>query len=115
MAAYSGTPTNLQTWEEGDRQGKHVRMWRRLSVSLSSQGGLTNTLGAVALGFKAGSLSAARLVLFTDGSSVKRAVTLMTDGTNVYTADPQVSTDADRGKAADVTGTLVLEVAGLRP
>ncbi len=114
MAAYSGTPTVLSAWVEKDQAGRALRLRKRLSLSLSSQGGLSNTIGAVALGFQAGSLQLAQTVLFTDGSSVKRCVGCFTDGDNLYTADPQVSTDADRGKAADVTGTLIVEVAGLQ-
>jgi hypothetical protein len=113
MGAYTGTPTQLLAWEEGDRQGKYVCTVRRLSITLATQGGLTNTVSAVSLGFRSGGLISAQAILFTDGSSVLRAVTLMTDGTYLYVADPQVSTDADRGKAADVTGTLVCEVRGL--
>lgn len=99
--------------EEASKNGQSIYVIKRLSLSLSSQGGLSNTIGAVALGFRAGGLVGAHTLLFTDGSSNKRWIGLFTDGTNLYTADPQVSTDADRGKAADVTGTLVCEVWGL--
>lgn len=112
MGAYTGTPTVVNSWEEGDRNGKFIRVVKQLSLALSSQGGTTNTVGYAALGFADGGIDSVRTVLFTDGSSVLRAVATMTDGDNVYTADPQVSTDADRGKAADVTGTLVIEVSG---
>jgi hypothetical protein len=88
-------------------------MRKRISISLSSQGGGTNVISATSLGFRSASLIGARCLLFTDGSSVKRWIALFTDGTNLYTADPSVATDADRGKAADVTGTLVAEVDGL--
>lgn len=115
MAAYSGTPTRVGpgSWERGDRSGKFVSKVKRLSLTLVAQGGLTNTIGAVALGFRSGGLIQARCILFTDGSANKRYIGLFTDGTNLYTADPSVATDADRGKAADVTGTLVCEVEGL--
>ena len=114
MAAISSSAvTQVSAWEEGDRQGKFVRVRKRLSIALSSQGGASNTIGAVALGFRASGLISAQCLLFTDGSLVKRWVGLFTDGDNVYVADPQVSTDADRGKAADVTGTLVAEISGL--
>lgn len=111
MAAYSGTPTINRWWAVGDRYGKLQEISKDLSISLSSQGGLTNTVGKTALGFT--TINTVQLISFTDGSSVLRALGLMTDGTNVYTADPQVSTDADRGKAADVTGTLVFRITGL--
>lgn len=113
MAAYSGTPTVDLIWEVGDRNGKHIRVCKRLSLSLSSQGGASNNIPASALGFRSSGIKAARCILFTDGSSVKRHIALFTDGDYLYTADPAVSTDADRGKAADVTGTLVCEVEGL--
>lgn len=113
MSAYSGTPTVDLIWEIGDRQGKHIRVCKRLTLSLTAQGGLSNTIGYAALGFRSGGIKAARTILFTDGSSVLRNVGLFTDGNNVYTADPAVSTDADRGKAADVTGTLICEIEGL--
>ena len=115
MAAYTGTPTLVGpgSWERGDRGGKRISKVRRLSLTLTAQGGLTNTISAVSLGFRSGGLIQARCILFTDGSANKRHVDLFTDGTYLYTADPSVATDADRGKAADVTGTLVCEVEGL--
>jgi hypothetical protein len=115
MAAYSGTPTRvgIGAYEKGERSGKLVSKVKRMSLSLTAQGGLTNTIGAVALGFRSGGIISAKCILFTDGSANKRFIGLFTDGTNLYTADPLVSTDADRGKAADVTGTLICEVEGL--
>lgn len=116
MSAYSGTPTKVGpgAWEEGDRQGKFLGVTKRLSLVLSSQGGGTNTISATSLGFRSTGLISARCILFTDGSSVKRWIALFTDGTYLYTADPTVATDANRGAAADVTGTLVCEVTGLQ-
>jgi hypothetical protein len=115
MAAFSGTVSLLQNgaWERGTRQGRLVAVCKRISITLAAQGGSTNLISAVSLGFRTGGLLKAQCVLFTDGSSVKRWVGLFTDGTNLYVADPQVVTDADRGKAADVTGTLIAEVEGL--
>lgn len=110
MAAYSGTPTVVRFWYVGDRNGKQVEISKDLTITLSSQGGLTNTVGDTALGFA--SINTVQTIQFVDGSSVIRAVALTTDGTNVYTCDPQVSTDADRGKAADVTGTLTFRITG---
>ncbi len=112
MAAYSGTPTVLSTWYEGDRFGKFIRIKKRLTITLSSQGGGTNTIGAVALGFIAGQIQDVNCVLFVDGGAVNRWVGLFTDGTNVLVADPTVATDANRGAASDVTGTLTFEIAG---
>lgn len=111
MGAYSGTPTVVATWEEGDRFGKRIRVVKRLSLSLSSQGGATNNIPASALGFS--SLSQARCVLFTDGGSQKRVVWCFTDGDYLYIGDPTQATDADRGEPADVSGTLVVEVGGI--
>lgn len=110
MAAYSGTPTVVRTWSTGDRNGKLVEVTKDLTITLSSQGGLTNTIGKAALGFT--EIHTVLTLQFVDGSSVIRAVALTTDGDNVYTCDPQVSTDADRGKAADVTGTLTFRISG---
>lgn len=115
MANFVASTTTLTTtdaWEEGDRNGKTKRVRKRLTLVLSSQGGLTNLIPVSELGFQAGNVHLAQTVLFTDGSSNKRWIGLFTDGTYLYTADPSVATDADRGKAADVTGTLVCEVAG---
>jgi len=112
MAAYSGTPTVLSQWEEGDRFGKRVRVVRRLSLALSSQGGTTDIIPATALGFRAGMLERATCILFTDGSANKRVVWCFTDGTNLYIADPTQATDANRGLPANVTGTLIVELAG---
>lgn len=114
MANYTGTPTiAVPTYESGDRNGKFVYVVKGLSIVLSAQGGGTNLIPATALGFKAGYLYGAICNLFTDGSTNKRTITLFTDGTNLYTADPQVVTDANRGLAADVTGTLVFTAYGL--
>lgn len=113
MAAYSGTPTQLMVHEEGSKNGQSIYVVKRLSITLSAQGGGTNTISATSLGFRAAGLIGANCLLFTDGSLNKRTISLFTDGTYLYTADPQVATDANRGLAADVTGTLVCEVWGL--
>ncbi len=114
MGAIASTAvTQLAAWEEGDRQGKFVRVVKRLSVVLATQGGATNTIGAVALGFRAAGLQKADCILFTDGGAQKRAVWCFTDGTNVYIGDPTNATDATRGIPGDVTGTLIVEVSGL--
>ncbi len=112
MAAYTGTPTVSRQWEEGDRFGKRQRVVKRLSLSLSSQGGTSNNIPATALGFVAGTLEKADCILFTDGSSNKRVVVCFTDGTYLYVSDPTQATDANRGLPSDVTGTLVVEVSG---
>jgi len=114
MAVYSGTPTidTAYSFPVGDRTGKQIMMRKKMSIALSTQGGATNTIGAVALGFASAGIIEARCLLFTDGGSQKRAVTLFTDGTNVYVADPTQATDANRFIPADVTGTLVLIVEG---
>lgn len=83
-----------------------------MTLTLSSQGGATNTIGYAALGFAAGGISEARLVSFTDGGSQIRAVWLFTDTNNVYVGDPTQATDANRGIPTDVTGTLVMVVTG---
>jgi hypothetical protein len=113
MAAFSGTVTNNLTYEEGDRFGKRIRIRRNLTIVLATQGGATNTIGGVALGIASGQIQSVYCVQFTDGGTQKRAVWLFTDGTNVYVGDPTQATDANRAIPADVTGTLVLEIAGL--
>jgi len=110
MSAYSGTPTIVRKWEVADRFGKFIEYAKDLTITLATQGGGTNTIGKTALGFS--SIYSVQCILFVDGSSNKRVVHLFTDGTNVYTADPQVSTDANRGLAADVTGTLTFRITG---
>lgn len=113
MAAYSGTPTVVESYEVGDRFGKFRKVYRQLSLSLSSQGGATNTISAVSLGFRAGGLQSVNCVLFTDGGSQKRVVWCFTDGTYLYIGDPTNATDATRGIPGDVTGTLVVDCWGL--
>lgn len=110
MAAYSGTPTMVTFWEEGDRNGKLLRVVKKLTLTISSQGGATNTIGDTALGFT--SIDYVHLVNFTDGSSQNRAIHVWTDGTNVLLGDPQASTDNARGEPADLSGTLTILVAG---
>ena len=111
MAAYSGTPTVLSAWEQGDRHGKRIRVIRRLSLVLDTQGGLTNNIPAATLGLI--SIQRADPVLFTDAASKKRAVWCFTDGSYLYIGNPIEATDADRGEPIDVTGTLVVEVSGI--
>lgn len=113
MAAYSGTPTVNQAYELGDRFGKRVGVVRNLTLSVSSQGGATNTIGAVALGIAAGTIRKVSLVNFTDGSSQNRGIMVWTDGSSVLLGDPQVATDADRCEPLDMTGTLTIEIRGL--
>lgn len=113
MAAYSGTPTVDSVWELGDRNGKLVRTVKRLTLSLSSQGGATNNIPATALGFTTSGLKRVQCILFTDGSSQKRVVWCFTDGTYLYIGDPTNATDATRGIPGDVTGTLFVEVEGI--
>jgi hypothetical protein len=115
MAAFSGTVTLVGpgAYEISDRTRKHIAVRKRISITLASQGGGTNYISATSLGFRSGGLIGAKCLLFTDGGSVKRWIALFTDGSYLYTADPTVSTDANRGAAADVTGTLVAEVDGL--
>lgn len=113
MAVYSGTPTVSSAIEEGDRNGVFRRARRHLTISLTSQGGTTNTISAASLGIKAGYAGEVRLVKFTDGSANVRWVGLFTDGTYVYISDPTQATDANRGLPSDVTGTLELIILGL--
>ena len=114
MAAYSGTPTVNLSFEQGGRDGKIVRVVRNLTLSISSQGGVTNSIGAAALGFStaAGSITGVNLVNFTDGSSQNRGIIVWTDGVKILLGDPQVVTDADRCEPLDMTGTLQIEVYG---
>lgn len=113
MATYTGTPTVDYSYELGDRNGKSQGVVRGLTITLSTQGGATNTITAAALGIKAGYCYKAICRLFTDGGAQKRAVWLFTDGTNVFVGDPTNATDATRGIPGDVTGTLALEVQGI--
>lgn len=110
MSAYSGTPTITRWWYVGDRNGKQVEVSKDLSLSPSTQGGATNTIGKAALGFT--SIYSVRLLNFTDGSAQNRAIYVWTDGTNIYLGDPQVSTDADRGEPLDMSGTLAIRITG---
>ena len=111
MGAYTGTPTKLRAWDVGDRFGKRIAVAKDLTITLDTQGGGTNTIGKAALGFS--TIYTVECLLFVDGSAVKRWIALFTDGDYVYTADPVVSTDADRGEAADVSGDLTLRITGL--
>ena len=110
MAVYSGTPTVVSSWEEGDRYGKLLRVVKILDLTLSSQGGASNTIGDTALGLT--SIDYVHFVNYTDGSSQNRGLVVWTDGTNVLLGDPQTSTDADRCEPTDCTGTLRIMVAG---
>lgn len=114
MAAYTGTPTVNAWYELGDRNGKRIAVVRNLTLTISSQGGATNSIGAAALGFStaAGSIMKVIAVNYTDGSTQNRAIFAWTDGVKILLGDPQVATDADRGEPLDMTGTLQIEVIG---
>lgn len=86
---------------------------RWLTLTISSQGGATNSIGAAALGIAAGYIYKVVPVNYTDGASQNRAIFAWTDGSKVLLGDPQVATDADRGEPLDMTGTLTIEVTGL--
>lgn len=112
MSAYSGTPTLVRSWSLGDRTGKQVGSVKYLTISISSQGGTSNTIGAAALGFVAGQLYDVSVVSFTDSEPQNRAIFAWTDGTTVFLGDPQAATDAARGEPIDLTGTLTLKLTG---
>ncbi len=112
MAAYSGTPTINLAYTQGDRHGKTVGYVKNVTISISSQGGATNSITAASLGFAASSLYNVIPVNYTDGSAQNRAIFAWTDGNKVLLGDPQVTTDADRGEPLDMTGTLTIEVTG---
>lgn len=122
MGAYTGTPTVNRVYEKGNRQGQYVETVKDLTLSISSQGGATNTIGYAALGFQANGIKKVRVINFTDGSSQNRGIlawtdaslTAVTGGNNVLLGDPQTSTDADRCEPTDMTGTLRIEVCGLQ-
>lgn len=112
MGAYAGTPTVNLAFEQGDRYGKLIRVVRNLTLTISSQGGASNTIGYAALGFADGGIDSVKVVNYTDGSSQNRGILAWTDGDNIYLGDPQVSTDADRCEPLDMSGTLQIEVTG---
>ena len=114
MPAYSGTPVVNLSYEDGDRYGKLIRVVRNLTLTISSQGGTTNTIGAAALGFSTapGSITRVTPINYTDGALQNRAIFAWTDGVKILLGDPQVATDVDRGEPLDMTGTLQIEVAG---
>ena len=110
MGAYAGTPTLVRGWEVGDRTGKRVEVVRDLVLTISSQGGASNTIGKTALGFA--SINTVTLIDFTDGGSQNRGIVVWTDATNVYVGDPQVGTDNARCEPLDSSGTLTIRVTG---
>jgi len=113
MGAYAGTPTVNYKYEIGDRFGNRVGVIRNLTLTISSQGGATNSIGAVALGLAASKIYRAVLINYTDGSSQNRGISVWTDGSIVLLGDPQVATAGDRCEPLDMTGTLQIEVFGL--
>lgn len=109
-AVAASAVTKVRSWEVGDRFGKTQEYCKDVSIALATQGGATNTIGKVVLGFS--TIYTATCLLFTDGGSQKRAVWCFTDGTNLYVGDPTNATDATRGIPGDVTGTLVVRLTG---
>jgi hypothetical protein len=112
MSAYSGTPTVNRSYDLGDRFQKRVALVKDLTLTISSQGGATNTIGYAALGYQDGGIHKVTVISYIDGSEVRRGILAWTDGDNIYLGDPQTATDADRCDATDMTGTLRIEVVG---
>lgn len=110
MAAYTGTPTVLRKWEHGDRYGKAVEWCQDVTISVSSQGGATNSIGKASFGLS--SIYSVQLINFTDGSAQNRGIIIWTDASIVLLGDPQVATDADRCEPLDMTGTLTFRICG---
>lgn len=112
MGAYSSTPTVDYIYEVADRNGKTQGVRKGLTLTISSQGGATNTIGYAALGFRSGSIFAVTVRNYTDGSSQNRGIVVWTDGSNILLGDPQTATDADRCEPVDLSGTLALDIFG---
>lgn len=112
MAAYTGTPTVVASYELGDRYGKRQAVVRRLTLAISSQGGATNTIGYAALGFASAGIYKVNVCNYTDGAAQNRGINAWTDTNNILLGDPQVATDADRSEPLDMTGDITIEVTG---
>lgn len=113
MAAYTGTPTIVSAYEVGDRNGKRVGVRRILTLTLTAQGGATNSIGYAALGFASAQILSVHAVNFTDNAAQNRGIIAWTDKSLVLLGDPQVVTDADRCEPIDLTGTLTIDCFGL--
>jgi hypothetical protein len=97
-------------WEVGDRFGKQVEVVVDATLTMSSNGATAADIPASL--FIMSSLYSVECVSFTDGSSVLRWMPVFTDGSDIFTGTVTTATDADRGKAENVTGTLRVLVHG---
>jgi len=105
------TVTKVRYWEEGDRGGKTIASVLHCTVALSGEGAEAADMPASS--FIMSSLYSVEVIRFvTAGSVDTKAVDAFTDGSSVYTTDLTQATDANRGLAADVTGTLHIIVKG---
>lgn len=113
MAAItSANVTRISGNEVGDRYGNFVEKTAVYDVVLSSQGGTAGDIPASAFGFA--TFNWVTCVRAIDGSSNLCTVMPIVEvaGTGFLVADPNTSTDANRSKPANFTGTVRVRFGG---
>jgi len=112
MAAVASTDvTYVRGYERGDRTDKFIEKVKVFDVVFSSNGATSGDVLAALFGYtyitKATVLNV--LVSSTNTWFVAQATN---DGAQIYTYNPANATDATRTAAANITGTVRLEVCG---
>jgi hypothetical protein len=111
MAALTSADVVInRRWEVGDRAGKQIEVVVDATLTMSSNGATAADIASSL--FAMSSLYSVECVSFVDGSSVRRWMPVFTDGTDIFTGTITTATDADRGKAENVTGSLRVLVHG---
>lgn len=111
-AVASSDVTFVDGWESGDRQSKLRHKVRICDVVFAANGGTANDVPASLFGMT--KITEAYCIRAVDGSAALSWVAVMVeaDDEGILLGDPEDSTDATRGNAADYTGTVRLKVCG---
>lgn len=109
MAAVASTDVTLISNDLiGTASNKVIGTRRRFSIAMTANGATAGDLTAALLGFATGQIFTARAYRFIKAGPAEANINVTTDGTNIFTFTSVDGTTA----AANVTGTLYIEVSG---
>ena len=109
MAAVAQSDVTLHSNDLiGTASGKVIGARRRFSITMTANGATVGDLTAALLGFATTQIFTARAYRFVTAGLAEANINVTTDGTNIFTF---TSIDGSTA-AANVTGTLYIEVEG---
>lgn len=112
MAAVASTDVTLvRSYERGDRNGKFVEIVKVFDVVFSSNGGTAADVPVALFGL-ASMFSARAIRTLVSTTNTWFVVQINGDGTELLTYDPSTASDAARKAAANITGTVRIEITG---